>query len=78
MTPFEYVRGEEEKIKPTASPITFLLHFLIAIMKFVSIFSLSNIALKLELDSFHVQFALVITKIIQLRLIQKASVESNP
>ena len=58
MTPFEYVRGEEEKIKPTANPV--IAYFsLIAIMKFVSIFSLCNIALKSKLDSFHAHFALV-------------------
>ena len=56
LTPFEYVRAEEEKIKPTANLV--IAYFsLIAIMKFVSIFSLCNIALKLKLDSFHAHFA---------------------
>ena len=51
LTPFEYVRGEEEKIKPTANPV--IAYFsLTAKMKFVSILSLCNIALKLKLDSF--------------------------
>ena len=77
LTPFEYVRGEEEKIKPTANPV--IAYFsLIAIMKFVSIFSLCNMALKLKLDFLPCPLCISYKKIIQLRLIKKTSAETNP